>query len=246
MANGVTNTFVNGTVASATEVNTNFSEVINPIGSMMPWLKTFTSISSGNADTNTVDKLVDSGATFQSDGAVAEMVIHNSTDDTFGIAGTVESETSIALSADSGSGSAVTDVFPLGTEAYTIYATPALPAGWLECNGQTVSDASSPYDGQAIPDLNADSGTARFLRGGTSSGGTSGSETHNHQWSDTGTTDGFASQTSGFTKTDGSYNSAGANTAITESGGYITGSYYTDKISTLPSYYEVVWIMRIK
>lgn len=45
--------------------------------------------------------------------------------------------------------------------------TPALPSGWLECNGQTVSDAESPYNGLTLPDLNS---TGRFLRGGATSG----------------------------------------------------------------------------
>ena len=45
--------------------------------------------------------------------------------------------------------------------------TPALPGRFVECNGQTLSDADSPYNGQTIPDLN---GNARFLRGSGTSG----------------------------------------------------------------------------
>ncbi len=45
---------------------------------------------------------------------------------------------------------------------------PSLPDGWVECNGQTLSDAESPLNGQTIPSLNYANG--RFLRGGTSSG----------------------------------------------------------------------------
>lgn len=44
---------------------------------------------------------------------------------------------------------------------------PALPGNWLECNGQVVSDAASPMDGQALPNLN---GEARFIRGSATSG----------------------------------------------------------------------------
>ncbi len=51
--------------------------------------------------------------------------------------------------------------------------TPALPSGWVECNGQTLSDADSVYNGQAIPNLNGDN---RFLRGNSTSGGTGGEE----------------------------------------------------------------------
>lgn len=57
----------------------------------------------------------------------------------------------------------------------SLTGTPAIPAGWVECNGQTLSDAGSPYNGQVIPNLNGTpsggySGGGRFLRGGTTSG----------------------------------------------------------------------------
>lgn len=58
--------------------------------------------------------------------------------------------------------------------------TPSIPDGWVECNGQVLSDPSSPYDGLTLPDLN---NQARFLRG---TAGTSGSleasaiQTHRH------------------------------------------------------------------
>ena len=102
--------------------------------------------------------------------------------------------------------------------------TPALPAGWVECNGQTLNDAESPYNGRVIPNLNgSSSGTKRFLRGSTTSGATGGSETHNH----------------GLPITDLLYTCGG-----TLGAGYAcTG---TNSASTLPSYYEVVWILRVK
>lgn len=43
----------------------------------------------------------------------------------------------------------------------------APPAGWVECNGQVLSDPASTLDGQTIPDLN---GESLFLRGGLSAG----------------------------------------------------------------------------
>jgi hypothetical protein len=45
---------------------------------------------------------------------------------------------------------------------------PPLPANFVECNGQVLSDASSPLDGQTMPDINT--GAQRFLRGGVNSG----------------------------------------------------------------------------
>jgi hypothetical protein len=49
----------------------------------------------------------------------------------------------------------------------------ALPEGWLECNGQTISDADSPMNGQAVPDLNNQvyaGGRGYYIRGGSTSG----------------------------------------------------------------------------
>jgi len=37
--------------------------------------------------------------------------------------------------------------------------TPSLPTGWVECNGQTLSDVGSVYNGQIIPNLNGVIGT---------------------------------------------------------------------------------------
>ena len=47
---------------------------------------------------------------------------------------------------------------------------PAIPANFVECNGQVLSDAQSPLDGQLMPDINAE----RFVRGGAASGAVGG------------------------------------------------------------------------
>ncbi|MBL8034580.1 MAG: hypothetical protein JNJ69_12825 [Leptospiraceae bacterium] len=64
----------------------------------------------------------------------------------------------------------------------SLTGTPGLPASgeWVECNGQTLSDAQSPYNTQVIPNLNGDAAGANspgqtaklsmFLRGGLTSG----------------------------------------------------------------------------
>ncbi len=101
----------------------------------------------------------------------------------------------------------------------TLTGTPALPGNWVEANGQTISDAASEYNGVAVPNLNASGGgTQRFLRGSTTSGTTGGSETHTHNIS----LNVFA---------------GGNNYAFTT--GDSTGA-------SVPPYYEVVWIIRIK
>ena len=56
--------------------------------------------------------------------------------------------------------------------------TPTLPDGWVECSGQTLSDANSVYDGQVIPNLN---GNNQILKGESTSGGTNGGA-HTHTY----------------------------------------------------------------
>ena len=129
----------------------------------------------------------------------------------------------------------LTQVAPIGVIcawAKSISGVPSLPTGWVECNGQVLSDAGSPLNGQTIPNLNASGGgTQRFLRGSTTSGTTGGADSVSHD-----------------------HTSGGSNatvTAIPGSGGFthsgssINGTTSTTT-STLPSYYEVVWIMRVK
>jgi hypothetical protein len=43
--------------------------------------------------------------------------------------------------------------------------TPALLANWVECNGQTLSDSESVYDGQVIPNLNGAAAGADLSNG---------------------------------------------------------------------------------
>lgn len=101
--------------------------------------------------------------------------------------------------------------------------TPALPDEFVECNGQTLSDAQSVYNSVVIPNLNgASSQTQRFLRGASTSGTTGGTETHIH--------------TIGYTY------------VIQACCGSCCALDYgnTAASGTLPSYYQVVWVMRIK
>lgn len=100
-----------------------------------------------------------------------------------------------------------------------------LPWGWVECNGQTISDPESPLNGVTLPNLN---GENRFLRGNTTSGGTGGSETHTHTIYLSGDKDYAAGyDASNDPKVD-------------------QGTYTTSTESNLPPYYNVVWIIRIK
>lgn len=206
-----------------------------PIGSIVAWHKTFDSVSSGTATTDTLNKLVDTGATFQTDGVTTGMVVYNSTDGTYAIVDTIDSETQISLRADAQAGSATVDVFPDGNENYTIYGTTELPDNWVECNGQTLSDAESIYNGAVIPDLNsaAEETHGRFIRGAaTTSGITEASQVKAH--------------THGITIGDGSGSSAqasgwdGVGTAGTQT------SDSTGGTEGRPASVTMFWVMRIK
>jgi hypothetical protein len=102
------------------------------------------------------------------------------------------------------------------------WPAPALPPEFLECNGQTISDAESPLNGSAVPDLNA---THCFLRGHTVSGDTGGAETHSHT---------IPSLNHNLDSPD----AGGSGDTLTTDA--------TDETSSLPPYAEVVWIIRIK
>lgn len=101
-----------------------------------------------------------------------------------------------------------------------------LPSGWVECNGQTLSDADSPLNGRVIPNLNGDDA---FLRGDATSSSSA--------------TAGVANATSG-TNTTGAHSYHGAGVNNTESHTQSLG----DHAHTLTgmNYYTTVWIMRIK
>ena len=68
--------------------------------------------STGTADSNTENHLVDSGATFQTDGVQVGSIVKNTTDTTYGYVTVVNSETDLTLDSD---------VFPDGNENYSVY-----------------------------------------------------------------------------------------------------------------------------
>jgi len=104
-----------------------------------------------------------------------------------------------------------------------------LPRGWVECSGQVLNDAESPLNGIAIPDLNGIGGIKSFLRGSSTSGTVGGADNHTH-WVEVGAPYGGSNSYGAGT---GKYNGHQHNGTTTSS-------------SNLPSFYEVVWIMKIK
>lgn len=105
--------------------------------------------------------------------------------------------------------------------------TPALPDGWVECDGTTLDDPQSVYDGQVIPDLIG--GT--FLRGSQITGGTGGTPTH------TLTTSELPA---------GAVLNVGGAIAVPGGFGTYNGIGGGQPHENLPPYYNVVWIMRVR
>lgn len=116
----------------------------------------------------------------------------------------------------------------------SITGVPALPAGWVECSGQTLSDAGSLLNGQVIPNLN----NGYFLYGAATSGAT---KTENFSPSHTHTIPltynvGAPYHSGTVQVVEGNASIASAGTAT--SGATTSGTAWTG--------YAVVWIMRVK
>ena len=139
-----------------------------------------------------------------------------------------------SLPLDNGdAGTAARGAVPLGgvlSYLKSFSGTPALTPGFVECNGQTLTDPGSAF--ATVPNLNASGGgSQRFLRGSTSSGTTGGSDTY--------TPAGTLGTPTTLVDVQGTVSVKAASSTHTHT---FTGT----NVTLLPSYYEVVWIMRIK
>lgn len=108
--------------------------------------------------------------------------------------------------------------------------TPALPKTYTICDGHAISDPDSPYNGKNTPDLKY-----LYLMGGAVSGNSGGANTHVH--------------TSGTLVNGRNLTTVVATPGLTSvaADGHIhniTGN--TGSAASLPPYYSVVWVMRIK
>ncbi len=102
-------------------------------------------------------------------------------------------------------------------------ATPELPEGWIECNGQILDDQESPYHGQVIPNLN---GEGRFLRGSNTSGVEEGDTlaSHDHDVSLNSSSVDNHSHTSSLSIGSVGNHNHGANTSIPNGGSHTHSS----------------------
>jgi hypothetical protein len=157
-----------------------------------------------------------------------------------------------------------TVIVPIGSiMAWTknIPGVPVLADGWVECNGQTISDAQSPLNGQTLPDLN---GQNRFLRGNTVSGGVGGAPFHQHYsglhrsrvhsdmlfiggYGKTNTTADLSDYLDGI-RNDGTVSYV-SNNLVTPGYDWDSpgrDSYITSQVDSRPPFFDVVWIIKIK
>lgn len=157
---------------------------------------------------------------------------------------------------------------PVGVPIGTIQAwdknldgTPELKDGWVECNGQLIEDTASPYNGKNVPDLNGENGMRRFLQGSDRTGEIGGDTSHNHIWIswDVYEDDHFGYNANGEEvkykySSNGEYSSTSGTASQqlpplsdnrldkTRPRDY----HYTNNASTLPPYYCIVWVIKIK
>ncbi|VVB59068.1 Uncharacterised protein [Candidatus Anstonella stagnisolia] len=118
-------------------------------------------------------------------------------------------------------------------------AISSLPAGFVECNGQTLSDADSPLNGDTIPNLNnASAAGVKYLKGNTTSGGTGGAVTHTHSV-DCGT-----STNASNSNTSNGPGSPSNHPIVAHNHSGCTLAYVA--ANNEPPYYDVVFIMRVK
>lgn len=115
--------------------------------------------------------------------------------------------------------------------AKTITGVPTLPSGWVQCDGQVLSDADSPLNGQTMPALNA---ANAFLRGNSASGATGGAATHTHAYS-------FSTDNAS-----GNYQQGGSDAAPYSWTHSHAVAGTSIAAANVPPYYAVVWIIRIK
>lgn len=131
-----------------------------------------------------------------------------------------------------------TGLVPVGTVLpwlKSLTNTPALDDRFVECNGQTLSDAESVYNGVVIPNLNGavDTGLkGYFLRGHSSSGVIESSQNLAH------------THTIGTTNTNYNLGNAYAAGSASTTGNATSSS--NGGAEARPHNYSVVYIMRVK
>ena len=137
----------------------------------------------------------------------------------------------------------------------SLTGTPNIPTGWVECNGQTIADGDSVYNGQTIPNLNGQFNAYHskgvFLRGSSTSGvfEDDAFQGHRHLREPGGLSEQFWTA-GGVTSVSGgggsSFAGAGNGTDTGNPVADLTNGTPRTATETRPANMPVVWIMRIK
>jgi len=202
------------------------------VGAIMDWVKTFNQVVADNNDGIAVDKLIDSSVNFVALGVAEGDIVVNDATGNWTRVTAVDGANQLSL-AD--------NYFPAQPVAYRIFDTPALPEGWVECDGAAIVDALSRWNGVNAPDLN--NATPYFLKGANESGGTGGG-VHAHVW----TIDSGAAGKAGLAAEAcraNTYDNAGNQKNMPNCANAFATNY-TDRVQSEPLYYEVVKILKIR
>jgi len=132
------------------------------------------------------------------------------------------------------------DADPIGTVKHVLANITGVPtynvsAFWTLADGTTVSDAESPINGQAVPDLN---GLGKFIRSADTAGGTGGSDTMAHTHAVNGST---ANNTG-----DQNYVSAGSSSSGVHSHSMNFASGAASNEENRPPYHNAIAIVKYK
>lgn len=177
----------------------------------------------------------------------ASVLLGSVTSASYALSASYAISSSVALTA-----SFVPSVVPIGgiiSYLKSFTNTPTLSTAFVECNGQTINDSGSIYNGQATPNLNGSGSlTKRFLRGSITSGTTGGLETGSTF--NAVVTSSYTMHTLAFCSGIFFYpGDPGTQAAVGllewPTGGDVDGKV-TVSVPTVPPYYEVVYVLRIK
>lgn len=141
-----------------------------------------------------------------------------------------------------------------------IVRTLPLPDGWVECNGQILSDTASPLQGTLIPDMNGATdtfgGRGLFVRGGRYSGEHQQDQLQSHRHRDEGHYHHTFMALSSSKSVGGPWDpAAGASDPIDAAYGAVTDAQFANVAEptgarigdeTRPSNVSMVWIMRTR
>lgn len=126
--------------------------------------------------------------------------------------------------------------------AKSLAGCPDLPVNWELCDGHTCVNATSPFYGVVIPNLNgASAQPQRFLRGAAASGATGGEDSHSLSIAE------LAAHTHGLVYKACNPGTGSTNVVETPSGSAAaTGSAGSGTAhENRPCFYEVVFVMRV-